>query len=491
MKILTRRSEFTVFIFSDQLDHAAAYKAELSQAGYNAYVFNDQSVMVSRIEEAQPQAVIFSLEALETTLSEFVEQSLSVSSGTHFLCLSKDEIVDGLEDYKEHNLHSICVVTGRDLNQDSKLLLWSVDSLCEKVFFAVMNEQLFEEIEHLRKEKKELSRAQLLPSSALTFSVKELVQKYKATDSKEDLLGQYLGKLKFQALFMKYLPTVQSFVATYSQGIDLDSIRGVGARLNTEESARLNELTQNEYLPPSLREVIEKGLGVRQFAVKSVTGATGLDGVFVFWSDHNFDFSQHEDEFLIFQLLYQNIALHKKAESTDNLDSLTSLLNRHAYFKKVEEEMARAKRLLKPVSLIKLSMDHFQEVGQQLGKFNRDVIIKAIAGIISKTSRVNDIAARTGENEISLILPHCAKKGAALRAERLRRIIEQYSFSATPMRVAVSLGVSEYPSLAPSGAELDASATQALEFISHKGGNKVCLFKPVEEFKPDFEVNSV
>ncbi|MFN7826199.1 MAG: GGDEF domain-containing protein [Pseudobdellovibrionaceae bacterium] len=491
MKILTRRSEFTVFIFSDHLDQATAFKAELAQAGYDVFVFNDQSVLISRIQESQPQVVLFSIEALETTLSEFVEHSLAASNETQFICLSKGDIVDGLEDYKEFNLFSLCVLSGQNLTNDAKIALWAVDAACEKVFYAVMNEQLFEQVEVLRLEKKELARREVVAPPPTRVSVKDLIHQYKATDSKEDLLGQYLGRLRFQALFMKYLPTVQSFVATYSQGLDLDSIRGVGVRLNTEESARLGELVQNAFLPDSLREVIEKGLNVHQYAVRAVLGAAGLDGVFIFWSDQNFDFSQVEDEFLIFQLLYQNTALHKKAESADIFDHLTSLLNRNAYFKKVEEEMARAKRLQKPVSLIKMSMDHFHEVGQQLGKFNRDVIIKAIAGIISKTSRVNDIAARTGENEMTLILPHCAKKGAALRAERLRRIIEQYSFSATPMRVSVSLGVSEYPSLAPSGAELDASVSQALEFISQKGGNKVCLFKPVQEFKPDFEVSSV
>jgi GGDEF domain-containing protein len=70
----------------------------------------------------------------------------------------------------------------------------------------------------------------------------------------------------------------------------------------------------------------------------------------------------------------------------------------------------------------------------------------------------------------------------------LRRIIEGHSFGVSDLKITISCGVSEYPSLSTGAEDLEASASKALEFIVSRGGNKVCLFKPIEEFKPDFEV---
>jgi PleD family two-component response regulator len=73
----------------------------------------------------------------------------------------------------------------------------------------------------------------------------------------------------------------------------------------------------------------------------------------------------------------------------------------------------------------------------------------------------------------------------------LRRTIENHSFSMSGQKITVSCGVSEYPTLSSSAADLEASASQALQFIIEKGGNKVCLYKPIQDFKPDFEVPSI
>jgi diguanylate cyclase (GGDEF)-like protein len=114
--------------------------------------------------------------------------------------------------------------------------------------------------------------------------------------------------------------------------------------------------------------------------------------------------------------------------------------------------------------------------------------LKAIATLIKRTTRVNDYACRTGPVEVSLVLPHCSKKGAAIRGERLRRAIESHSFSLSGVHVSVSTGISEYPTLCSTTEELDLTAAQALRYVVDKGGNKVCLFKAPDSFKPDFEV---
>jgi diguanylate cyclase (GGDEF)-like protein len=123
-----------------------------------------------------------------------------------------------------------------------------------------------------------------------------------------------------------------------------------------------------------------------------------------------------------------------------------------------------------------------------LGINVRDQILKTLADFIRKTIRVNDIACRTQVNELAIILPHCHRKGAALQGERLRRVIESSSIIESGIKVSISVGVSEYPSLAESVTVLDETASKALTHIMEKGGNRICLYKPPGNFTPEFEV---
>jgi len=141
-----------------------------------------------------------------------------------------------------------------------------------------------------------------------------------------------------------------------------------------------------------------------------------------------------------------------------------------------------------PLSVVKISLDDFYELESSMGEATRDELLKSLASVVHKSSRTNDLSCRTGMNELSMILPHCSKKGAALRAERLRRIVEATSLMDNGIKVSISLGVSEYPSLCDSAKSLDETAAKALNHIFDKGGNKICLYKAPGDYKPEFLV---
>jgi len=162
----------------------------------------------------------------------------------------------------------------------------------------------------------------------------------------------------------------------------------------------------------------------------------------------------------------------EKVDSLEVQDYVTELRNRNYYLNALEEEVVRGRRLKQAVSVVKISIDNFRELESKLGENDRDEVLRTLASILVKGSRTTDQNCRTALNEMSLILPHCPKKGAALRAERIRRIVEGTSFLEKGINITVSLGVSEFPSLCDSSKGLDESATKALGFISEKGGNK-------------------
>jgi diguanylate cyclase (GGDEF)-like protein len=488
VNIQEHRQAFTVFLLFASTDDNAEMKGAFVQAGYESFVFSDQETLISRLQEAAPHVILFSPDALQNSLSDFVSEVLQSNPEVQLACVASAEQSQALSEYREYNLAAL-IPAGDQLPVRT---VWAIDQICENLYRTYQNEELLTQLEKLSQAhaqaQKEIRETQGMKKDLVENSLTGKMNLYNPARSKEDYLHIFLGHLPGQAIFFKFLPTVNSFVATAAQGPDIESLKGVGSRLTPEESkGLLASLTQGQ-LPQALNELMRDGLGVQNFFFRTVPVHQSLDGIFIFWGDAGFQFQKIENDFLLFLLLYQQAHLLRRSEGLEISDSVTELFNRSYFYKKLDEEIARARRLEKPVSVVRMSIDYYSEIEQRFGANNRDVIIRTIGSIMKKTGRVNDFACRTEENEFTLILPHCGRKGAALRAERLRRIIEAHAFTVADLKVTISCGVSEYPSLSKDASDLDASSGKALEFIVSRGGNKVCLFRPTEEFKPDFEV---
>lgn len=495
MNISEFRNQFTVFLFLGSADLNTEIKAAFNEAGYESFLFMDQETLVQRVPEANPHVVLFSPDALMTSMSEFVAQILQQNSEVSFVCVAPAEQARAISEYREFNLASL-VTDGPEI---ALRCVWQVDQVCENLIRTYQGEELLSEKEKSSQEVSTLlNQVEQLQSKNKTLSVQvqkggvgTLIEKAKAYENlstKDEYISAFLRRISCQAIYFKYLPSVSSFVAVTGHGIDIDKIKGIGSRMSSEELKDPMSWLLAGKIPASLHEVMVEGLRIHKFYSRAVPVSRTVDGLFVFWGDDSFDFKEVENEFILFLLFFQRAHLQKQAESLQVFDPLTELHNRNYFYQRLDEEIARARRLKKAVSVIRISIDHLTEVEQSYGSHHRDMVVKTLATIIKKTSRTNDISARTEDNQISLILPHCSRRGAALRAERLRRIIEAHEFSTMESKVTISCGVSEYPSLSQNALDLDASATKALDFIVDKGGNRVCLFKPMEEFKPDFEV---
>jgi diguanylate cyclase (GGDEF)-like protein len=152
-------------------------------------------------------------------------------------------------------------------------------------------------------------------------------------------------------------------------------------------------------------------------------------------------------------------------------------------------EVARAQRLGHPLSLVKLHLDHVVELEQALGRVGLQAVIQQVVKLIQSSGRVNDLYFRTEDVELSLVLPHCSHKGAAMRAERIRLMIEKHSFLNLGQRITVSQGIASYPHRADSAVDLDVLASKALDIARSRGGNRICLSSKNKEGKPVVEKN--
>lgn len=123
-------------------------------------------------------------------------------------------------------------------------------------------------------------------------------------------------------------------------------------------------------------------------------------------------------------------------------DKLTGLYNR-AYF---EEELKRidTERQL-PISLIMGDVNGLKLINDALGHHEGDKLLIAVADVLKKSCRQEDIAARWGGDEFIILLPRCDSISAVRALERVKSSCRY--INDLPIQTIISLGLaSKYSS---------------------------------------------
>ena len=149
--------------------------------------------------------------------------------------------------------------------------------------------------------------------------------------------------------------------------------------------------------------------------------------------------SKAEAERLAHQLKIANTELKRRAD----IDGLTEIFN-HRYFQEhLSVEFMRAKRHGNPLTLVMFDVDFFKKVNDEYGHVIGDFVLKELAAIFKKNTRISDIAARYGGEEFIIMLPETNLEGAYLVAEKIRNIVEHHPirYESTNLNVKISGGI--------------------------------------------------
>lgn len=124
-------------------------------------------------------------------------------------------------------------------------------------------------------------------------------------------------------------------------------------------------------------------------------------------------------------------------------DGLTGLYDHKYLMLKLEEDIERSKRYLRPLSLLMIDIDHFKKYNDAFGHPAGDRVLIELARVFRQFSRRVDTIARYGGEEFVMILPETKKEGAIVLAERLRKHVEKMKFGEGENRdITISIGVS-------------------------------------------------
>ncbi len=143
------------------------------------------------------------------------------------------------------------------------------------------------------------------------------------------------------------------------------------------------------------------------------------------------------------------IDYHEKMSRRSNTDELTGLYNRRHAWEVVDQEVARAVRHTRPLSLVLFDIDHFKRVNDTRGHATGDACLIGLAKLVAHACRREDTFARVGGEEFLIVLPDCEILEAAQLAERVRNLVaaNPLEFEGGPISMTVSLGVTDLEEL--------------------------------------------
>jgi diguanylate cyclase (GGDEF)-like protein/putative nucleotidyltransferase with HDIG domain len=155
------------------------------------------------------------------------------------------------------------------------------------------------------------------------------------------------------------------------------------------------------------------------------------------------------------------------------LDGVTGLLSARAFRGRLSEEVERARRYQRALSLVVVSIDDFSALELRHGFKAGDELLVSFAKRLSATTRAHDLIGRTGQAEFGLLLPDTGAEGALPSLERLLVELE-VAGEGTIRAAGASMGVAALDR-GTSAEGLLASARMACIHAQGNGGGRTVL----------------
>ncbi len=161
------------------------------------------------------------------------------------------------------------------------------------------------------------------------------------------------------------------------------------------------------------------------------------------------------------------------------LDHLTRAYNRKKLDEIMPMEMHRARRYSRHLAVAILDIDNFKNVNDVYGHSTGDVVLKTLAEIVKANLRNTSYFFRLGGEEFLIVVPETDINGIRILSERIRQIIEGYSFENVGT-ITVSFGVVQLEN-EDTVETLLKRADIALYQAKSSGKNRVCAMEWYQE----------
>lgn len=138
---------------------------------------------------------------------------------------------------------------------------------------------------------------------------------------------------------------------------------------------------------------------------------------------------QIETHMLIKTILYaiERNRLKKELRKISMFDDLTNLYNRRAFMALAQQQLKRARRLNKELTLFFIDLDKMKNINDQLGHLHGDMALQDAAALLRKTFREMDIISRLGGDEFVVLAENVDGNQVEGIEHRLKEQLDNYN----------------------------------------------------------------
>jgi len=219
------------------------------------------------------------------------------------------------------------------------------------------------------------------------------------------------------------------------------------------------------YVFVNLRGIKERVMGVSDVARMIRLGIIQPQG-------NAADPAMDRAQYSIMQNLYKQVVY----ESTH--DSLTGLINRREFSRRLDEAVTHAKRSDKRHVLVLVDIDQFSAINSSCGYGGGDKLLQDMIEIIGADMDGKGEVARVGPDVFAILLNECSLDDALALAERQIEDVANYKLAWDDHQFSITLSIGIVPISARSGSvdELMQAAESSCRIAKDAGGNRLQVF---------------
>ena len=177
-------------------------------------------------------------------------------------------------------------------------------------------------------------------------------------------------------------------------------------------------------------------------------------------------------------LIHRSLSVPQLQEEA-RVDPKTGLFNARHFALALNEELLRAERFERPLSLVMADLDLLRDINNTYGHLAGDAVLQGIAEIFRSHLRHYDVPARFGGEEFALLLPETSLDEAAEIADRVRVKLANTRFTIPgyrrAIRATISCGIAGFPEHAGDSTGLIQAADAALYASKSNGRDRTTV----------------
>jgi diguanylate cyclase (GGDEF)-like protein len=160
------------------------------------------------------------------------------------------------------------------------------------------------------------------------------------------------------------------------------------------------------------------------------------------------------------------------------VDALTDVFNRRAFFTLLDKAVSSAQRSRSAVAVLLIDLDHFKNVNDTFGHRAGDAVLRHFTQLARQCLRNEDVMGRCGGEEFAVCLAHASPGTAVVVAERLRALVAAtpLDYDGQSIALTVSIGITLGADVGSTSALLQ-RADEAMYLAKHRGRNRVELLE--------------